>query len=201
MTTGSGLRERIQVQRLIHCPEANAFTWKIERNTWAAVEQDARNNLFSSIGIGARGLTFTLRRNPRLTLHNAFLWLGQFCFLTAIADGNPGFQTVRAALAEPAILTAEPQDQKGRDTLNRPTAIQQASFTFPGILTEKYIRNEAEEVYRAIVRQRVLVTPKAILLRPGDLIRPQGESPYTVRQALDQDPWKNEYILERQEDV
>lgn len=108
---------------------------------------------------------------------------------------------MQAALAEPAILTAEPQDQKGRNTLNRPTAIQQASFTFPGILTEKYIRNEAEEVYRAIARQRVLVTPKAILLRPGDLIRPQGESPYTVRQALDLDPWKNEYILERQEDV
>lgn len=98
-------------------------------------------------------------------------------------------------------LTAEPQDRKGRDTLNRPTAIQQESFTFPGILTEKYILNEAEEVYRTITCQRVLVTPKAIPLRPGDLIRPQGESPYTVRQVMDLDPYKNEYVIERQEDV
>lgn len=201
MTTGSGLRERIQVQRLIHCPEANAFTWKIERNTWAAVEQDARNNLFSSIGIGARGLTFTLRRNPRLTLHNAFLWRGQFCFLTAITDGAPGFQTVRAALAEPVVLTAEPQDRKGRDTLNRPKAIQQASFTFPGILTEKYIRNEVEEVYRATACQRVLVTPKAIRLRAGDLVQLGMELPYTIRQVMDLDPYKNEYVIERQEEV
>lgn len=201
MTTGSGLREHIQIQCLTHCPETNAFNWKTERNTWAAVEQDTRKNLFSSIGIGARGLTFTLRRNPRLTLHNTFLWRGQFCVLTAITDGAPGFQTVRAALAEPAILTAEPQDRKGRDALNRPSAIQQAALTFLGILTEKYIRNEAEEVFRTNLRQRIPVTPKAILLRPGDLVRPRGESPYTIRQTLDLDPWKNEYVLERQEDV
>ena len=68
-------------------------------------------------------------------------------------------------------------------------------------MTEKYIRSEAEEVFRTNLRQRILVTPKAILLRPGDLIRPQREAPYTVRQVMDLDPYKNEYVIERQEDV
>lgn len=200
-TTGSDLKERVQVQRLLHEPETHTYAWAVERGIWAAAEQDTRNNLFSSVGVGARGVTFTIRKSRALTLINSFLWRGQFCFLTSIVDGDPGFQVVKAALCEPASLTAEPQDRKGRDGLNRPVAIRQEPFHFPGILTEKYFRNEADEVYRTETLQRVLVTPKVISLRPGDLVRSQEETPYTVRQVLDLDPYKNEYILERRCDA
>lgn len=37
-----GHRERIQVQCLTRRPEAKAFTWKLERNTWAAEEAARR---------------------------------------------------------------------------------------------------------------------------------------------------------------
>ena len=108
---------------------------------------------------------------------------------------------MRAALCEPVTLTAKPQSRTGRDELNRPTAVEIPSFTFPGILTEKYRGNEAEEVYRVTTLRRVLVTPKVIQLRPGDLVEREGETPYIIRQALDLDAWKNEYEIERQEDV
>ena len=40
-------------------------------------------NLFSAVGIGARGAELILRRQE-LTLHNALVWGGRHLFLTAI---------------------------------------------------------------------------------------------------------------------
>ena len=97
-------------------------------------------------------------------------------------------------------LTAEPQDRKGRDTLNRPTAIQQESFTFPGILTEKYILNEAEEVYRTITCQRVLVTPKAVLLETGQTVDTLGKL-WRVTACHTLADYQNEYRIQREANV
>lgn len=195
------LDQRILVQALNQ--ESGGYAWKEAWRTWGKAELDTRSNLFSSVGIGARGVTFTVRANPKLTLDHAFLWRGRHCFLTSvlpIAD-SPGYWAVKAALCEPVTLTAKPQARTGRDELNRPTAVELPPFTFPGILTEKYRANEAEDVYRVTTLRRVLVTPKAILLRPGDLVEAEGETPYIIRQALDLDAWKNEYEIERMEDV
>ena len=122
----------------------------------------------------------------------------QFFFLTSIVlSDDRSRQEIRAAVCEPVTLTARPQNRTGRDAYNRPVAVSVPSFTFPGILTEKYFRNEADDIYRAEVQQRVLVTPKEIQMRAGDLIQNGKEAPYTVRQVLDLDPYKNEYIVER----
>ena len=56
-------------------------------------------------------------------------------------------------------------------------------------------------MYRAELQQRVLVTPKVIVLRAGDLVQQDTEPPYTVRQVLDLDPYKNEYVIERRWDA
>ena len=170
---------------------------------WADAVLDTRSNLFSSVGIGARGVTFTVRASSLLSLANAFLWRGHHCFLTSIIplEGQRGYMEVKAALCEPVTLTAKPQARTGRDALNRPTAVGIPSFTFPGVLTEKYRANEAEDVYRVTTLRRVLVTPKTIQLRPSDLVEAAGETPYIIRQALDLDPWKNEYEIERMGDV
>ena len=87
------------------------------------------------------------------------------------------------------------------DALNRPTAVEIPFFTFPGVLTEKYRANEAEDVYRVTTLRRVLVTPKAIQLRPGDLVEAEGETPYIIRQALALDPGKTAYAGARMEDA
>lgn len=201
MLQAGDLNQRIQVLALSR--EAGGYAWKEAWRTWGKAELDIRRNLFSSVGIGALGVTFTIRANPELTLGHAFSWRGQHCFLTSMIplDGQRGYMEVKAALCEPVALTAKPQARTGRDELNRPTAVELPAYSFPGILTEKYRANEAEDVYRVNTLQRVLVMPKAIQLRPGDLVEPEEDAPYTVRQALDLDPWKNEYIIERQVDI
>lgn len=186
MITGSDLKERIQVQRLLHYPEANAFAWEVKRTTWAKAEQDARKNLFSSVGIGARGVTFTLRWNPELTIVDSFLWRGQFCFLTSIVDGDPGFQVVRAALCEPS----ECQKDADKDP---------AGCRFPGILAEKYVGHEQLDPHAEVTGDLVLVTPKAVTLAPGSWVT-AGDRYFLVRVPHELDPFKNEYEIRRKED-
>lgn len=186
MTTGSDLKERVQVQHLLHSPEANTYAWEVKRNTWAAAVQDDRKNLFSSVGIGARGVTFTIRRSSSLALTNSFLWRGRFCFLTSIVDGDPGFQVVKAALCDPVdcIQDADRESQGCR---------------FPGILTEKYVAHEQLDPQSEVTGDLVLVTPKAVTLAPGSWVIAGGRY-FKVRVPHELDPYKNEYEIRRKED-
>lgn len=195
------LDQRIQVLELQK--EQATYSWWEVGSVWAKGELDTRSNLFSSIGIGARGATFTVRSNRRLTLANAFLWRKQHCFITAIlplADA-PGYDQVKAALVDPVTCVATWTPRDAKDSLNRPVEGEPESVTFPGILTEKYRGNDQEDVYWVLTQQRVLVTPKAIQLRVGAVVQIEAGGPYIVRAALDLDKWKNEYEIERQEDV
>ena len=81
------LNERLTVLELREGPES-AYTWTEARRTWGAAEPSAKRNVWSVHGIGAAGVTFTIRRQP-LALDNAILWNGQHCFLL----GMIGFET------------------------------------------------------------------------------------------------------------
>ena len=186
MTTGSDLKERVQVQSLLYYPEANVYAWEVKRSTWAKAEQDTRKNLFSSAGIGARGVTFTLRRNPELTIVNSFLWRGQFCFLTSIVDGDPGFQVVKAALCDPVDCI--------KDADRAPQGCR-----FPGVLTEKYVGHEQLDPHAEVTGDLVLVTPKAVALAPGSWVIAEARY-FLVRVPHELDPYKNEYEIRRRED-
>lgn len=198
----SALRDRVEILTLERDEETGAFSWVVERKRWAAVKLDSQRNLFSAVGVGARGVTVTIRPDRRLTLRDAIRWNGEFLHLTAISMGaERDRQEIRAAICHPEMLTAKPQDRTGRDARNRPVAIPQASYTFPGILTERYHRSEEDEVFRREMLERVLVTPKAVELRPGDLVQRGEEPPYTVLQRLDLEDYKTEYVIERRGDV
>lgn len=198
----STLVESVEILQLLQDEDTGNFAWTPVQRCCASVGLDTKSNLFSSVGIGARGATVILRPRLKLTLHQAMRWNGQFLFLTSIILSQERDRLdVKAALCEPVTLTAKPQVRTGRDGLNRPIVTQQPDFTFPGILTEKYYQNALDEIYQAETLQRVLVTPKAIVLRPGDLVQPGAEAAYTVRQALDLDPYKNEYVIERRKDI
>ena len=198
----SALNEKIEILTLVQDDETGNIAWAPDRKRWASVEIDTPRNLFSVVGVGTRGATVVIRPDLRLTLHQAIRWNGEFLHLTSITlDKERDRQTIQAAICNPVTLTADPQDRTGRDEMNRPKVVKQASFSFPGILTELYHGNAADEIYRTDTLQRVMVTPKAVVLRAGDLVHPENEAPYTVRQVLDLDPWKNEYVIERQEDI
>ena len=183
-TTGSSLDQAIRVLALRR--EGDSYAWEEARRTWAAAEQDDRMNLFSDLGVGARGVTFTIRKSRSLTLHDALRWRGQFCFLTSIVDGDPGFQVVRAALCEPVdcIRDADRAPQGGR---------------FPGILTEKYVAHEHLDPHAEVTGDFVLVTPKAVRLAPGSWAVAGGRY-FLVRAPHELDPYKNEYEIRRRED-
>ena len=134
----------------------------------------------------ASDLTFTIRKSRTLTLHNAFLWRGRFCFLTSIVDGDPGFQVVKAALCEPVdcIPDADREAQGCR---------------FPGVLTEKYVGHEQLDPHAEVTGDLVLVTPKAVTLVPGSWVI-AGDRYFLVRVPHELDPFKNEYEIRRKED-
>lgn len=195
------LDQRIQVLALKK--DVNSYSWGRVGSVWAKGDLDTRSNLFSSIGIGARGVTFTIRSNRQLSLANAFLWRGQHCFLTSIiplAD-SPGYVQVKAALVNPVNCTATWTPRDTKDALNRPIEGTPETVVFPAVLTEKYRKNEPEDVFRILTQQRVLVTPKAITIRAGTAVQVQNGAAYTVRTVMDLDEWKNEYEIEHQEDV
>lgn len=198
----SALTEKIEILTLLQDDETGNIAWAPSRTRWASVEVDTQRNLFSVAGIGSRGATVVIRPDLRLTLQQAIRWNGEFLHLTSIIlNKERDCQEIKAAICCPVTLTAKPQARTGRDSMNRPLMEPQAAYDFPGILTEMYHRNEGDEVFRKTTQQRVLVTPKAVILRAGDLVQAGNEAPYTVRQVMDLELYKNEYVIERQEDV
>lgn len=198
----SRLTEKIEILTLVQDDETGDIAWAQSRNCWASVELDTRRNIFSVVGVGTRGATAVIRPDMRLTLHQAIRWQGEFLHLTSITlSQERDRQEIKAAICTPVTMTAKPQARTGKNELNRPIVEQQSSYTFPGILSELYHQNEADEVFRMETLRRVLVTPKTVVLRTGDLVQRGDEAPYTVRQVMDLEFYKNEYVLERQEDV
>lgn len=198
----SALREKIEVLTLVQDDETGNMAWAPIRKRWASVKIDLQRSLFSAIGVGTQGATVIIRPDPCLTLQQAIRWNGKFLHLTSITlNAERDRQEIKAAICQSVALTAKPQDRTGRDALNRPVAIPQAAFTFPGILTERYYRSEEDEIFRRSTLERVLVTPKAVMLRAGDLVQLGGTAPYTVLQRMDLEAYKNEYVIERREDI
>lgn len=153
------LNQRLEVQELAEA-EPGVWTWKTVRRTWAQVEQSTRRNLFSAVGIGARGAELILRRQE-LTLHNALVWGGRHLFLTAIRPEGRLHLRVEAAL-----VTV--------DTVQLHTDEETVERSFPGILTEKYARHGQEWPMSVNQLGLVLVTPKPVALEPGRLVQVRG---------------------------
>lgn len=182
---GAGdLKERLAVRRFVFDEAEGRWLWETEWNSWAKATEDDRSNLFSSVGIGARGVTFIMRRNAKLTLHKAFLWRGKHCFLTAITDHEqPGFSVVKAAVVDTVTCRMDAQTEL-------PGAY------FPGILTEKYIKHEQQDPMSVNLMQMVLVTAKDIALSPGTLVQVQGKL-WEILAPHELDSFKNEYEIGR----
>lgn len=142
------LNERLELLELAETAE-NSWEWVDTGKLWARVEQNGnpQKNLFSSVGIGARNAELVIRRRP-LTLHQALRWNGQHLFLTSITKRDRMHLNVAAALVDLVICRAK----RSRSTVdpernNRPISTQLPEISFPGVLTEKYVRHAAEDTY------------------------------------------------------
>jgi len=183
------LNEKVEILSLIQNEESGELAWGKVRKCWAAVDLDLQRNIFSNIGIGARGATITLRAEQTLTLHQAIRWRGQFLFLTSIIL-TPGRdkKEVKAALCTPVDCQAD-MDQGD------------PGIRFPGILTEKYVASDHEQLdpYALLTQNMVLVVPKAVKLAPGSWVK-VGSDTYHVLVPHELDEWKNEYEIQRKAD-
>ena len=201
MIDAGDLSERLELLELRET-EAGTWEWVGIGRLWAQVEVDGGKNLFSSIGIGARNAKLVLRTRP-LTLHQALRWKEQHLFLTGITKLDRMHLSVQAALVEPVgCLATRTEDTVGE--AGRPTPAETMRLTFPGVLTEKYARYEREETHAEGETSYVLVTPKAITLKAGDLVTVQegpGKDVYHVTVCHVLDPYKNEYEIACRGDV
>lgn len=175
---------------------AGIWEWVPLRRAWANITFQAKSNLFSQVGVGARDAAIVIRRQP-LTLYNALRLGEQHLFLTSITDRGRGHLDVDAAVVEPVSCTAtRTEDTVGENA--RPVTGETMRLTFPGVLTEKYARYEREETHAENETSYVLVTPKPIALKAGDLVTVQegpakGRYHVTVCHVLD--AYKNEYEI------
>lgn len=180
----------------------NVWEWVPVRRAWAQIEFQAKTNLFSSVGIGARDAAMVIRRQS-LGLHNAMSWGGHHLFLTSITDHGRGHLDVDAAVVQCAkCAAARYEARKGAG--NRPERTQVMQATFPAVLTEKYVRYGQEKTYSEVKTCYVLVTPKQIALRVGDLVEVKdgpAAGSYHILTPHVLDAYKNEYEIVREADA
>lgn len=176
MVDAGELNERVEILRLDK--QGKVFSWRPECRSWAKVKLTGRKNIFSNHGIGATGITFTMRRQ-RLALDNMLRFADQHCYITNIQPMGRLHITVEAALVE-----------------IRKCAYAHEDITFPAIMTEKYLKHDQLEPMAINSLDYVLVTPKSIVLDPGKLVRVDGVN-YPVQVAHTLDSWKNEYELRK----
>ncbi len=173
------------------------FSWVPQAHTWCKSELKTQGNIFSKIGISARTIVFTLyRRN--ITPKNALRWKGQFCFITdVVPDGI--YLIVTAALVQPTECIAKRIVSKTGEN-NLVTEDEQPVVGFQGVLTEKYLNYSKDEPHDANEIIFVLVTPKQVQLKSGDIVLTE-ECSYNVIACHTLDGYKNEYEIRRKEEV
>lgn len=165
---------------------SSAWEWVTVGRAWAQVDQTAKTNLFSKVGVGARDIAIVIRQRP-LTLHQALRWKGQHLYLTSVTERD------RTHLAAQAALVTV-------DTVTLRADGTAAGMTFPGVLTEKYARHGQEWPMSVNELGLVLVTPKAVKLRSGCLVEVRG-SAWEVLVPHELDEYKNEYEIGKRADL
>lgn len=174
------MRDRVTILQLVQ--EDGGCDWMSLRSGWANVTITGRKNLFSAVGIGSNGVQLILRRQA-LTLDNAIRWGDRHLFLTDIQPYNRLYLVVQAAVVNPVTCAAAPD-----------------GITFPGILTERYVRAQRELPATTETIGLVLVTPKAVQLPGGTVVSELDTEPpiqWRVQTVHTLDPHKNEYEIER----
>lgn len=156
--------------------------WKPLRSIWCRAERKNGTNIFSSVGLSAESWEFVLRQQD-ITVEDAIEWKGQHFFLTDVRELKPGFLVVSAAKVH---FVSCVDDGSG--------------LNFPAVLTEKYLRHEEPRPHSMNVLCFVLVTPKAVNLDTGSLVKVDGEL-YEVLVRHTLDGHKNEYEIYREADL
>lgn len=167
----------------------------------AEVTYPNKRNLFSRVGLGMQSVRLKIRIQPDLTLHDALLLDDRHLFITKITpEPDRIYCIVDAAVITPVSCCVSRKTVKTDSRHNRPTLSQTSAYTFPACVTEKYGKLHEAEPQDTTETVYVLVTPKTVVLRAGEVITMQEES-WCVQIGHTLDPYKNEYEIMRKEDT
>lgn len=196
------LREPLAVLELQ--TQSEKYEWVEGQKLWGKADPKTRMNLFSRVGIGAKTVVFTTRKCT-LNQHNALRWQGKHYFITDIAELERGYYEIATAAIEPLNCTLE-RTRTGKDELKRPVILEPESLLFPACLTEKYLGFEQGKPMAITEVTYVLVTPKPVELRAGDVVQVNLRHfaeplPFVVQMCHVLDEYKNEYEINRKADV
>lgn len=149
----------------------------------AKVKLTGTRGIWSSYANMGEKVEITLRKDE-ITQNNLLKWNGTDLWIYGIDEKTYGFYTISACRADIAVYKREDESK------------------IIGAITEKYERySEPRDEYGSIEQLMLLVTPKLVKLRSGDLIKSSAGEWYTVQVAHDLDPYKNEYEIWRRADV
>ena len=206
MVRAGEMRERVTVLTLTEKADKSGWEWTSTKTTWAKSEKTGRLSLFSTVGAGQEGYTFTLRRHP-LTPVQALRWRGRFAFVTDLSYPDRGHIEVGCAMVEPMICTVTRTEIK-KNELNRPTLTEAVKLSFPACIVEKYAGFTAGDIHDTTTQTLVAVCPKAVKLAPGEIVAVGGildddgkPCRYRVQVPHELSEWKNEYELTREADT
>ena len=193
------LRSSVVIMRTVS--EETGCQWIPCATIRAEVTYPNKRNLFSRVGLGARSIRLKIRIQPDLTLHDALLLNDQHLFITKITpEPDRIYCIVDAAVITPVSCCVSRKTVETDSRHNRPTLSQTSAYTFPACVTEKYGKLHEAEPQDTTETVYVLVTPKTVVLRPGEVITMQGES-WCVQIGHTLDAYKNEYEIMRKEDT
>jgi hypothetical protein len=196
-TTAYSLTDKVDILSL--GLSGSRYAWTASSAAWAQAERTDRISVFSTMGVGRRAVRFTVRARA-LTLLNAIRWNGQHCFITDIdATKARGWMEITAALIEPTVCSVT-REKTEVDELKRPVRTVSSTLEFPGCLTERF-QGQTQELPTAVEESSfVLVTPKVIELKAGELVT-VGGAPYTVVLTQTLEAHRNEYEIRREADI
>ena len=183
----SALKEKMEILALTQDAQSGDLSWNKQRSCWASVDLNLPRNIFSAVGVGARGASILLRAGTKFTMAHALRWRGQFLLPTSVVlVSERDRYEIKAALCEPVECQADmDKDPHG--------------LRFPGVLTEKYVGHDQPDFHAEVTTTYVLVTPKSVELRPGSWLMAAGKH-YLVLTPHLLDPYKNEFEIQREED-
>lgn len=183
-------KEKLQILALSETD--GVFSWREAGEIWASVTLESKANLFSRVGIGARSAAIVTVPRPDLTLFAALRWRGEHLFLTEMFDRGPARLEIRAARVTPRGCTAF-RAVKSADR-SKPAAYETRKIMrFPACVTEKWMGFAQREPQGELSETVVLVTPKAVDLKIGDVVEVEGLGRYAVRVPHRLDEYKNEF--------
>lgn len=196
------LRERVQIFRPGKLPDGSVG-WREVRKAWAQQETGSGRTIFSTVGLGARTELFTLRRQE-LSQGDLIAWQGGAHYVTAVQRLEPEYIKATTGAVQVDRITVE-RWKTGKGPNNRPIRQMELTLEAQAAITEKYLGYERDSTHAETAVTYVLVTPKELELKAGDLVKVSsgalaGEI-YNVTALHVLDPVKNEYEMTLRKDV